>query len=314
METLSQGKKILVFGGTGYYGRNIVYNLIEMGRNVRVLSRDIKNARLILGENTEIIEGDITIKEDILKCLEGVNAIIISISAFHRKTIRKLKEIERDSVLMVLKEASKAKISRVVYISAYDNDPKLINFLNMLVGNIKLEIEEWLANSDLNWTVIGASPSIEIFFRMIRGKTMNVPGGGFNQIPSISPNDLGKIVAEAVVRDDLSNKRFRATGPKAFSFPEAAEQISLITGQKIEHRKIPLFPLRMAALITKPFNSYLWHFVKFIRLLNNFPQNIINEVPKDHSLLQETFNYKPTTIEMYAELWKDKVSKSTNKE
>ncbi len=314
METQTQGKKILVLGGTGYYGRYIVYNLIDMGKNVRVLSRNIKNARIILGDKVEIIQGDITIKEDILKCLEGINAIVISISAFNRKTIKKLKEIERDSVLMVLKEASKANISRIIYISTYDNDPNLINSLNMLVGKIKLEIEEWLAKSDLNWTVIGAPPSIEIFFRIIRGNTMNVPGGGYNQIPCISPNDLGKIIAEAATKDNLSKKRFRATGPKAFSFPEAAEQISLTTGEKIKHRKIPLLPLKMVAVITKPFNPYLWHFVNFIRLINNFPRNILNEVPKDHILLQETFSYEPTTIEMHAKLWKNKGSKSTNKE
>jgi hypothetical protein len=37
-------------------------------------------------------------------------------------------------------------------------------------------------------------------------------------------------------------------------------------------------------------------------------------VPKDHRLLQETFNYKPTTIEMHAELWKDEISKKTKEE
>lgn len=180
--------------------------------------------------------------------------------------------------------------------------------MNLSIGDIKIEIEERLKESEFNWTVIGVPPNIEMFFMMIRRTTMTVPGGGYLPLPTISPFDLGNIVAEAVIRNDLSKQRFRATGPEAFSFPEAAEKITAITGIKIKHRKIPLIPLKLAGIFTKPFNPYLWHLVKYVKLFNNFPQNIVDQVPKDHQLLRETFNYKPTTLEMHAKLWKERMS------
>jgi hypothetical protein len=148
----------------------------------------------------------------------------------------------------------------------------------------------------------------EFEFQIGWGTTMTVPGGGYLPLPTISPFDLGNIVAEAVVRNDLSKRRFRATGPEVFSFPEAAEKITAVTGIKIKHRKIPLIPLKLAGIFTKPFNPYLWHLVKYVKLFNNFPQNIANQVPNDHQLLRETFNYKPTTLEMHAKLWKERMS------
>ena len=305
---------ILVLGGTGHYGRHIVHNLVEQGEFVKVLSRNQQKARKILGEKPEIIEGDITCRKSIVESLRKTNAIIISISAMNRKTIRKINLIERDSVLMVLEEAEKAGISRIVYISVYDLRKKIIDQFDLQQGKIKLEIEERLRESDFDWIVFGAPPSSEIFFSMIRGSTMTVPGGGPPALPTISPIDLGKIVAQAVVRSDLVKRRFRLTGPEAISFSEAAERISKITGKRIKYRKIPLLPLRIASILTWPFNPYLWHLTKFVKLLNKFPQDIVAEVPNSHKSLLETFDYTPTSIEISAKMWYNQGKKSSEGE
>ena len=163
------------------YGRHIVKSLLEKTVTVRVLSRDAGKARKIVGETPEIVEGDITSRESIIEALNGVSAIVISVSAFTPKLIRKLKTIERDSVLMVLGEAEKAGVSRIVYISVYDVKAikqDLPRGINLESAQIKSEVENALAKSDFNWTVLGAAPSMEIFFSMIHGDTMTVPGGG----------------------------------------------------------------------------------------------------------------------------------------
>jgi uncharacterized protein YbjT (DUF2867 family) len=115
-----ENNNILVLGGTGHYGRHIVQSLVAKGQSVRVLSRNVANARKILGDDAEIVEGDITSQESVAEALEGVKAIVIAVAAFTPKLIRKLKLIEQDSVLMTLDEARKAGVSRVVYISVYD--------------------------------------------------------------------------------------------------------------------------------------------------------------------------------------------------
>ncbi|MHA2332210.1 MAG: SDR family oxidoreductase [Candidatus Hodarchaeales archaeon] len=297
---------VLVLGGTGHYGRHVVHDLLEMGERVRVLSRDSRRARNMLGEKPEIIEGDITSRESIVDSLRGTKAVVISVSAFSRKLIRKLSLIERDSVLMVLDEAKKAGISRIVYISVFDIRKSVIQKFNIPQGYLKLEIEETLAESDFNWTVLGAPPSIEIFFSMIRGNKMTVPGGGPPKLPTISPVDLGKIAAQAAVRTDLAKIRFRLTGPEAISFPEAAKRISNIVGKTITFRKIPLFPLKVASVITRPFNPYLSHLVKFVKLLNYFPADMAANVQEDHLTLREIFDYEPVTLEMHARMWSEK--------
>lgn len=296
-------KFILVLGGTGHYGRNIVHSLLEQGEAVKVLSRSAPKAKSILGERPVIVEGNITSRASIIESLNETKAVVISISAMSRKLARKMRLIERDSVLMVLEEAEKAGISRIVYISVYDLRKNLIDKFNLQQGKIKIEIEERLKKSDFDWTIIGAPPSSEIFFSMIRGSLMIVPGGGPPALPTISPLDLGEIIAQTVVRTDLAKKRIRLTGPQAISFIEVAELISKVTGKKIKFRKIPLLPLRIISIVSWPFNPYLWHLYKFVKLLNNFPQDIIAKVAEDHQILRDTFDFDPTSLEKRAKIW-----------
>ena len=127
---------------------------------------------------------------------------------------------------------------------------------------------------------------------------MMVPGGGPPALPTVSPVDVGEIVSQTVMRENLSNKRFRMTSPDALSFQEAAKRISVITGKEIKIRKIPLLPFKIASIITRPFNPFPRYLLQSVKLLNNFPQDIVNQVSEDHNLLIDTFQYAPTTLEM----------------
>jgi uncharacterized protein YbjT (DUF2867 family) len=304
-----EGKPILVLGGTGHYGRHIVQSLLRRAAPVRVLSRNAGNARKILGEVSEIVEGDITAKESVAEALNGVGAAIISVSAFAPKLIRRLKLIERDSVLAVLAEAERAGVSRIVYISTYGTSQDSPRGVNLETARIKSEVENVLARSDFNWTVLGAAPSTHIFFAMIRGDTMMVPGGGPPALPTVSPVDVGEITSQTVLRQDLPGKRFRMVGPEAISFPEAAKRISSVAGRTIRFRKMPLALPKMAYAVTRPLTPfsdvllYANQMLGFIKLLNQFPQDIIAEVLEVHRLLLDTFDYVPTTLEMEAQRW-----------
>jgi uncharacterized protein YbjT (DUF2867 family) len=295
---------ILVLGGTGHYGRHIVRSLLAKGQPVRVLSRNVSNARQVLGEKIEIIEGDITSRPSVVKVLKGVRAVVISVSAFSPKLMRKLKLIEQDSVLVVLEETEKAGVSRLVFMSIYDIRMDMAEKFKLESAEVKQAVERALAASGLNWTVLGASPSMEIFFSMIRGDMMVVPGGGPPALPTISPVDVGKIAAQAVLRDDLGGRRIRLAGPEPISFPEAAVRISRATGETIQFRAIPMILPRIARGVTgllAPLNDTLYyahHMLKYVELLNLFPAD---QAAEDHQHLLDTFDYTPTTLEMEIE-------------
>lgn len=296
---MSHNKPILVLGGSGHYGRHIVASLLNKRVPVRVLTRHAEKASF-LGNQVELVEGDITSGGAVARALAGVRALIISVSAFSPGLIRQLQAIECDAVLNVLAQAEAVQGLRAVYISVYDIRPDLVGDLRLESARIKTEVEAALARSSLNWTVLGAPPSMEIFFAMIRGNTLTVPGGGPPALPAISPVDVGEIAAQAALRNNLGGRRFRLAGPEAISFPEAARRIGQVRGQAIGFRAIPMILPRIASVLLWPlahFNDTLYfvrHMLKYVELLNRFPSA---DAAEAHQLLRATFDYTPTTLE-----------------
>ena len=301
---------VLVLGGTGHYGRAIVGSLAIRDVPVRVLSRNAGHASRLLGEDVEVVEGDITRRDAREKALASVQAVVIAVSAFHPASIERMAATERDAVLALWEEAPRMDVHRAVYLSIYDIRPDIIEALDLESGRIKKAVEAGLAASELDWTVLGAPPSMQIFFAMIRGSTMVVPGGGPPALPTVAATDVGEIAAQTVLRPDLAGLRIRLAGPEALSFPEAAQRISATTGRRIRYQRIPLWPLRVVAAVSKPWNPYLFHVAKSVRLMNSFPAEIAAQTADDHQRLLRLFEYQPTTLEMEAQRWAEAQGKS----
>ncbi len=292
-------KPILILGGTGHYGQHIVNSLVQREVPVRILTRNINRARGILSEKVELLAGDITAPDSVNSALENVSAVIISISAFTPKLIRQIQLIEHDSILELLKAAHLAGINRLVYLSVYDIRPDALKQVTTQFANLafaKLDIEKQLATSEFNWTILGAPPSMDIFFAMLRKNKMLVPGGGPPALPTIATIDVGEIAAQAALRDDLGGCRFRMPGPAALSFKQAAEIISTVVGHSIQVKKIPLLPIKIASIFAWPFTPYLRYLAGSVTLLNQFPQDLAAEAAADHQTLCETFDFSPTTL------------------
>ena len=291
--------KIIVYGGTGFYGRKVVDRLVEKGQSVKIVTRNAEKAKKLFGDKVALFQGNVTEKGIIEESLENVDAIVICLSAVTHKLFRKMKEIERDAVLEIMEEARKANISRLVYMSGYEMRKQLLDDLKITeFGEIKIEIEEKIQQSGFNWTILGDAPAFELFFAFTNKGKMQVPGGGLNAIPTISAEDVGEITAQTVLRDDLSGRRIKLTGPKAYSFPEVAELMSEISGKRIKHRTIPLGLINMVSFLLLAFIPFVRFMYMSLKLLNNFPKDLADNVPNEHKLLRDLFDYEPVTLEM----------------
>jgi uncharacterized protein YbjT (DUF2867 family) len=295
--TKANHRRILVLGGTGHLGRQVVRALGDLGAIPRVMSRDAEGAHVLFGDNVEIVGGDLLDEDSASAALTDCDAMGICVSAFSRKLIRRLREIEVDGVVRAFGAAETAGVSRVVYLSVYQPDHPLAAQVGMRVGPIKQEVEERLLRTRLNWTVLGAPPSMDIFFAFIRGQKMIVPGGGPPAFPTLSSTDIGIIMAEALLRSDLEGQRFRLTGPAPLSFPEAAKRIGDVWGRPIAFRKVPLFIPRLAAAAVGPFVPFVKHVVASLRLLNAFPEEMVRKIPADFQRLNDTFSFSLRTLE-----------------
>ena len=296
---MKDNNQVIVYGGTGFYGRKVVERLVKKGQSVKVVTRNSENAKKLFGEKVTIFQGDVMEEGVIEKSLKEVGAIVICLSAMSNKLIRKMKEIEHDAVLEIMERAKNANISRLVYMSGYEMRKQLLDDLKIPeFGAIKIAVEEKIRQSNFNWTVLGDAPAFEIFFAFTIKGRMAVPGGGKKPFPTISSEDVGEITAQIVLRDDLNGKRIKLTGPKAYSFPEVAKLMTDISGKRIKHLTIPLFLINIVSFLILPFAPFVRYLYKSLKMLNNFPSDLAEDVPEDHKFLRELFDYEPVTLEM----------------
>lgn len=113
---------ILVTGGCGFIGANLIPKLLDKGHKVKVLDNLSKGSVSYLdGSNVEIIEGDIRSRSDLIKALEGVEGVIHL--AAYGSVVESVDNPEENfdinvrGTFTLLDECRKANVNRMVFSS-----------------------------------------------------------------------------------------------------------------------------------------------------------------------------------------------------
>jgi uncharacterized protein YbjT (DUF2867 family) len=185
---------ILVTGGTGTLGRLVVARLRHAGRNVRVLSRRIREPEAVneAREGIEYVTGDLATGEGIDAALRGTKIII------HCAGSAKGEDVKARSLV---RAASRAGVRHLVYISVVGADriPMASGIDRMMFGyfGAKHAAERIVAESGLPWTTLRATQFQDLTLTTVQqmAKLPLVPvPAGFR----LQPIDAGEVAARLV--------------------------------------------------------------------------------------------------------------------
>jgi len=110
---------VLVTGGTGFVGANVVRELLDDGATVRVLARTGSDRRALAGLAVEIVEGDLCVPASLRRAVAGVTTVF-HVAADYRLWARDPQELYRANVegtRAILASAADAGVRRVVHTS-----------------------------------------------------------------------------------------------------------------------------------------------------------------------------------------------------
>ncbi|MDQ6747481.1 MAG: SDR family oxidoreductase [Candidatus Dormibacteraeota bacterium] len=244
---------ILVTGGTGHLGSELIPLLTARREAVRVLTRDPDRARQRLGAIAEFTPGDARNPSSLEPALGGVDTVVSAMTGFGPGG-NGAGAIDYEANLNLIRAAEAAGVRRFVLMSmhgaAADHPMGLLR--------MKHRAELALRESQLDWTIVRPNPFMELWAGIVgdpiaKGGKATVFGGGNNQVNFNSVQDVARAVELALFDPSLSRAALDVGGPENLTFNELVRRIEAAAGRKAKVKHIPVAMMRMSRLLLRPF-------------------------------------------------------------
>lgn len=207
---------ILVIGGTGTVGGQVLSRLVATGAQVRAMARDPAAARL--PPQVEVARGDLTLPETLDPCLNGIDTVFLVWTAPAAAVAPALERIAKHA-------------RRIVFLSApIKTAHPLFQQPNPLREMFE-QIEQQIEASGLQWTFLRpgmfAANALIWWAPQIRvGDVVRWPHLAAPTAP-IDERDIAAVAVRALCEDGHAGAEYVLTGPQSLS---QFEQVSTIAG------------------------------------------------------------------------------------
>ncbi len=211
--------KILVIGSTGTIGTPLVKALLAKGESVKAASRTGKAA-----EGAEGVRFDYTDASTYTDAFDGVDRLFLILAGGRLDAI--------DALTPVVEEAARRNV-KIVFLSVFgvdadDSIPYRQVELKIIASGAPYVIlrPNWFADNFHTYWKAG-----------IEHGQIAVPAGE-GKSSFIDVRDIADSAAAALTSTAFDNKAFNLTGPKAFSYGEAAAIISQTIGKPVGYSAV----------------------------------------------------------------------------
>ncbi len=232
---------ILVTGGTGTVGRQVVSRLAATGAQVRALVRNPGVARL--PPQVEVVRGDLTLPETLDRCLDGIDTVFLVWTA------------PAGAVAPALERITK-RARRIVYLSAPLKTPHpLFQQPNPLRAMFE-QIERLIEASGVQWTFLRpgmfAANALSWWAPQIRaGDVVRWPHLAAPTAP-IDERDIAAVAVRALSEDGHAGAEYVLTGPQSLSHFEQLSAIGRVIGRSLRIEEISPYEARRELLTIGP--------------------------------------------------------------
>ena len=231
---------LLVIGGTGTLGRQIVLQALMKGYPVRCLVRNFRRANFLKEWGAELVYGDLTIPETIPPCLQGITAIIDA-STSRPSDVDTLKAVDWNGKLMLINSAKAANIKRFIFCSTQN----LEQFSTIPLMEMKKGIEIKLKESKIPYTIFRLTGFYQGLIEQYAIPILeNLPIWVTNEktiISYIDTQDIAKFCLRALQIPDTVDQTFCLAGPKSWISSEIISLCEQLAGQTAKVNQIPVF-------------------------------------------------------------------------
>jgi uncharacterized protein YbjT (DUF2867 family) len=265
---------LLVIGGTGTLGRQIVLQALTKGYQVRCLVRNFRKASFLKEWGAELVYGDLSRPETIPPCLKGITAVIDA-STSRASELDSLKKVDWEGKLCLIEASKIANIQRFIFFSAQNVE----KFKNIPLIKIKNGIEIKLKESGIPYTTFRLTGFYQGLIEQYAIPILeNLPIWVTNENTYISymdTQDIAKFCLRSLQIPQTENQTFLLRNSKEWVSSEIINLCEQLAGQEAKVQRVPLFVLKF---ISRFFGFFEWGqnisdrlaFAEILNTENNF--------------------------------------------
>jgi uncharacterized protein YbjT (DUF2867 family) len=247
------GPMILVTGGTGFVGHEVVGELLALGYRVRLLVRRPERGNFFVHHpRVELVRGDALRPDTLSAAMAGVEAVVHLIGIIAETSHVTYEQAHTEATRNILAAAKQAGVTRWVQMSAVGTRP----FARSRYHLTKWQAEELVRQSGLDWTIF--RPSL-IYGYDERDRLLNLLrralsrpldfiqlyslpllDGGEPLIQPVSVREVARCFALAPAKESSIGQTYDLVGPVSFSWREMVFKIMTALGKTGLYEEIPL--------------------------------------------------------------------------
>ena len=266
---------LLILGGTGTLGRQIVRKALENGFQVRCIVRNKRAANFLKEWGAELIYGDLTLPETLPPAFQGVTAIIdaSTTKVTDENNVNSIITVDWYGKLITIELSKLINIKRFIFLSILNSE----KYPYITLMEIKYGIEKLIKSSGLPFTIFKYAGFFQSLINqyalpLLEQKPILMTSKS-PAIAYIDTQEAAYICVKSLSINQARNKIFATGSSQAWKSEEIIELCERLSGQKAKTLMLSIFFFKIFRQITGFFEWSLQisERLAFIEVINNTP-------------------------------------------
>ncbi|MEM1397577.1 MAG: complex I NDUFA9 subunit family protein [Pseudomonadota bacterium] len=233
------GKLAVVFGGSGFVGRNVVRELLKRDWRVRVAVRRPHQAQFLKPSGAvgqiQLAQANIRHEASVKDAIAGADAVVNCVGILFPTGPQNFDAIQADGAATIAQHAAKEGVQNFVHVSAIgaDIDGEADYARTKAAG--EAAVREAIPTASIVRPSIVFGSEDSFFNRFAEMSTLSpalpLVGGGNTRFQPVYVDDVADAICTCLENEDAAGKTYEIGGPTVYTFKELLQLMLKETGR-----------------------------------------------------------------------------------